>query len=211
MPKKINCIGLVGVPNAGKSALARAIVDAQEDPENWIVIDGYVEHLVDQLDIYIGAEAQYIPNLFLAYEREFQHRIAERTGKNLIVCGTILETISYIAVKVEELSNQVKGDLVKREVLKQLAAAEILAAMLEDTWRYTQIYYLEANPVPRMVTINGEETEDPWAAYYGHVDEAIKEGLSKINRNYFGFNSTVSLEDRLAQALKDITPQETGA
>jgi len=168
-------IGLLGIPGSGKTELATQI--AEHFPRG-IVVDGYAEALSARLDVYIGPQANYIPNLMIAVEREQRERVAIKDHKNkldvMVTCGTVLDTLCYVAMKADAYAQQPKTDLIQRKLFREVSASQTLSIMLEDLWSYSHVFYLP--PGNDLIDIPGGEPEVAGPFLEG-VDDILRLGL----------------------------------
>lgn len=136
-------IGLIGVPGSGKTKLANAIKRALPE-DNFIIIDKYVDKLASQMKMNQGIDASYIPNLHIAVHREQEVRKQYLNEKNLIVCGTIFDTLCYTGFYAETVAQSPIDDELKNfSIQREVNAAQLFAYLCVDTLNaMTNLFYL---------------------------------------------------------------------
>lgn len=187
-------VGLIGVPGSGKSDLAYGVASNED-----VVIDGYVEDLASSLDMHITYQSTYIPNLMVVFQRETSERMATVNGRGKdavrITCGTILDSLAYAAVKVENYANSPKTDLTRRQLFREMSAAQVISIMLEDLWEYDHLFYL---PPPA-------DLDSP---HLQRVNETIQAGMQKWNIPAVDLSGK-KISDRLTAFYETIHSKET--
>lgn len=170
---------ILGIPGSGKSELATALAEQiveEKLTESLAVVDRYAEELSDNLNVYVGMNASYIPHVMISIAREVAERNCERQGIDTITCGSILDSLAHLAVRVEILAQSPKTDLRDRHIYKEMSGANLLATMIEDVWRYNRAYYL-APPAGWALEIPGQDrTEIEYALM---IDNALQVGIAK--------------------------------
>ncbi len=197
--KPLPRIGLIGVPGSGKTAVASKLSELGFD-----VIDNYAPDLAKSYDIYIGPHAQYISNLFIAQDRELEERSWDLgpQGKGRVTCGTLLDTLAYLAAKVEVYSQAPKTDLNARRLYREMSAAQVVSLMMEELWRYTHTFYLPLNP-DALIDVPGAEPEPP-GEFLRTVDVAINTGIMKWRIPATTLPLGMSAAERVETILKSL-------
>jgi hypothetical protein len=135
-------IGLIGVPTSGKTKLANAIKRAFPE-KKYIIIDKYVEKLSPQLKMSTGFDATYIPNLHIAINREQEMRKAFLAGQNVIVCGTVFDTLCYTGFYAETVAQSADEDIKNFSLQREINAAQLFAYLCIDTLNVVNnLFYL---------------------------------------------------------------------
>jgi hypothetical protein len=94
-------IGILGAPEAGKSAFASQLAQTLSEKTTVVVVDEYVNDLTQETGYAYGIFASYPQNLQVQLVRWTAEQIVEHDGHDiLITVGTIYESILYTAAKV---------------------------------------------------------------------------------------------------------------
>lgn len=192
-------IGLVGVPGSGKTKLANAIKRAMPD-EKFAIVDGYVERNQDALQMSVGVEATYLPNLHIAVEREKEIRRLVIEERNFIVCGTIFDTLCYTGFHAEVIANS-PGDEEKKQglLMREMTAAQMFAYLAVDSFiNFTHLFYLPVTDPDLLVVIPypNDKTEAPPEVQA--LDKTLQDALRR-----YGDPATV-LKDKHHQNVKTV-------
>lgn len=142
---------VTGAPGAGKSELAAAIA-AEYGMD---VIDGYAQDLKDDMDIALGFDASYVPNLMVAMEREKADHKARRTmDRDVVVVGSLLETFCYAGIRAEYLGQQIQTPQQQGALNRELQSMQVLGIMIQDLLKFQYIFYLK---LPAEIIVPGQE------------------------------------------------------
>lgn len=147
----LKIISLIGAYGTGKSVLADAIADEYGEFE---IVDGYVEDLEEFLGISLGFNASYIPNLMVAFEREKADHAARLTRKNVIVVGSLVDTLAYAALMAEYHSRQLQTPQQQAILQREVTGAQFLHLMTQDVMIYTHYFYVK---IPPQIEVPGQE------------------------------------------------------
>lgn len=191
-------IGIMGVPNSGKTALAWELAE-KYDPR-YVVIDGYAQALATEMDISLGLFATYIPNTMVAMEREKAEYKVQTAGVSTITVGTMMESIAYASLQVEQLSNREKTAEQQNKVYKEVTGAQLVALMAQDSFRYHRVFYL---PLPPHIEVPGQE--DKYEHWQRALDNAIVEGIDKFSINAVILTGTLEQRaDKASEVLDEL-------
>lgn len=171
-------IGLIGAPNSGKTKLANAI--KRNFPEkNFVIIDKYAERLGESLGMTIGYNTTYIPNMHIAITREQETRKAYLADKNVIVCGTVFDTLCYTGFYAESVANGADEDIKEFSLQREVNAAQMFAYMTIDTLNIvSHLFYL---PVTDTESLLATPVSDPEAVPSEReiLDKTMQEALRR--------------------------------
>lgn len=172
-------IGLIGVPGSGKTKLANAIKRAFPE-NNFVIIDKYVEKLSDQFKMGIGVNATYVSNLHIAVSREQETRKNYLAEKNIIVCGTIFDTLCYTGFYAETIAQSPIEDEVKSfSIQREVSAAQVFAYFCVDTLSVANnLFYL---PITDPESFAAISVQNPKAETGENevLDKAMQEALRR--------------------------------
>jgi hypothetical protein len=138
-------IGLIGVPGAGKSALAYTLQEAWpkfREPLDVLrprVIDEYAPEEANRCDLAKGFESDYLFNLHVALERARQERLS---GNGYISCGTVFDTAAYQALVGVERMKYINDAERVDEIARMEAIMKMFGVLYMDTVKYDHIFYL---------------------------------------------------------------------
>lgn len=144
-------IGLVGIPGAGKSALAETLKNAILHQEfsgcancytPVAVIDDYVQQAEEESLLAMGFMASYVGNVQVAMTRANLERKAIEDNKAVITCGTLLETSVYSATQHYETLKLDDEDSQPDTMRRIEGSTKYLACMYMDTFKYDHVFYL---------------------------------------------------------------------
>lgn len=174
-------VGIIGVPGSGKSRFAGSLKRAM--PElSFSVVDGYAEKLKDKMQMSLGIESTYLPNIHIASAREQEIRKAVLEERNAIVCGTMFDTLCYTGFHAEIIANAPGTQDEKSSVLmREMTAAQMFAYMAIDSFAsFDHMFYLPITDPELLVAISSREDE---AAPPGEL-EALDKTLQDALRRY---------------------------
>jgi len=171
-------IGLMGVPGAGKTKLANAVKRALPEYK-FIVCDKYAEKIGEEMDMQIGIEATYLPNLHIATKREQEVRKLVLEEKNYILCGTTFDTLCYAGFHAEVLASSA-GDQEKKTglLMREMTAAQLFAYMAIDLFSFTHVFYLPVTD-PDLLVVIPYETELKVSPEMQALDKTLQDALRR--------------------------------
>lgn len=152
-------IALVGAPGVGKSRLAQAIADelvradgSCDDCNTPIgIVDDYPLVVRDQGEYEIGLNGGYMATVSIAVQRYNMERKFgyDGTTKTMIVCGTIIESATYLAQHFERTLAVKNSEEEKFEEIKRFEACIGMTALLYmDTFKYDKAFYIPPVEAP---------------------------------------------------------------
>lgn len=173
-------IGVIGVPGSGKSRFASAIKKAMPD-KNFAIIDGYVDKLSRKLEMAVGVEATYLPNLHIASAREQEIRRYHLEDRNFVLCGTIFDTLCYAGFHSEIIASSAGDQDEKTSVLaREISAAQTFAYMCVDTYsQFTHLFYLPVTDPELLVAVSNRENPDLPPTEVEAMDKTIQDALRR--------------------------------
>lgn len=184
----------MGAPGSGKSALAQQLCDPiKEKYGSTQIVDNYIETIENRSDVMMSQWASYLGNLQVAIGRFEHERFAASNGaKNIITCGTIVETIVHNAVLSHMANEPIADDdpMKFQNYLRTSMSMEFLGLIFKDTWNYDVALYL-----PLLDT-----EEDSWP---DSLDKSILFCCKELKVEYEALDGPI--EGRKDMALKLIT------
>lgn len=193
-------IGLVGVEGSGKSRVANALRKALPQ-HDFLVIDGYANKLGKALEMPLGPTSPYIANVHIATAREQELRKAMLAQRNIIVCGTMFDTLCHTGYYVELMREQPVPQNENRDLQRELMWAQSLAIMTVDTLpSLTHAFYLPVTDPDLLLPYPLKKNEEPG------VPHALDKIYQLANRKYNDFAKTLlgSVNSKVDQIVKDL-------
>lgn len=173
-------IGIIGVPGSGKTRLASAIKRAL--PEySFVVIDDYAEKLQKKLDMSLGIESTYLPNMHIASAREQEIRKLVLEDKNGIVCGTMFDTLCYTGFHAEIIANSPGAQDEKNGFLmREMTAAQLFAYLAIDSFMsFDLMFYLPVTSPDLLVAVANKDDETKPPGEVEALDKTIQDALRR--------------------------------
>ncbi len=137
-------IALIGAPRSGKTALAEELTQKLPD---YIIVDGYAQHVSRYCDIALGPWANYIGNMMVASERMKEEVACIRKEQQFIACGTLIETMAYASM------GSVNND--KVAYARAAAFMPFIGVLWSETWDYDGAFFLhvaeDAKPLHKQI------------------------------------------------------------
>lgn len=125
-------IGLIGGPEAGKTALAKYI---QKEYKDYALVDDYVKRLSDRTGTAFGPFANHLGNIQIAIER-LNCELEAPGADNFITCGTLIETLAYDAsYSVSSMNERIERARVS-------VTMDFFGMMMQDTYLYDRLFFL---------------------------------------------------------------------
>jgi hypothetical protein len=153
---KLFKIAILGAPGAGKTKVARKVVQLLQDPEpKWIVVDGYVNQMIKQTGIQFGAKSNFPQNLSVITTRWTKEAEAYNKGLSSITCGSIYESILYSTFAT--MFRSPDEQQIVRDQLFNNVMMQALGAIEGTTYDYDAMFFIPLNP---KVAKNAEGTWD---------------------------------------------------
>lgn len=173
-------IGLIGVPGSGKTKLANAIKRSFPE-DNYVIIDKYAEKMGKSLEMNIGIDASYIPNMHIAVFRENETRKNYLADKNVIVCGTAFDTLCYTGFYAETVAQSPVEDNIKDFSLqREVAAAQVFAYFCIDTLNVmSALFYLPVTDPESLAALPFGKEKDSVPTEKEILDKAMQEALRR--------------------------------
>lgn len=172
-------IGLIGAPGSGKTALG----DRLASELGLELIDEYVYALEDETDYVYGKYATYAGNIHIGLRR---HAI-ERCTPYYVTCGTMIDTVTYMAAKVSIAEDQ-------PDARRLTGGLVVLGCMVEDMMDYDHLFLLPSQP------------GDPFLA---EVAQGLEEAVDLFHVD-FTLLDQPTIEERVEKALAHINgPEDT--
>lgn len=173
-------IAVIGVPGSGKSRFASALKRALPE-ENLSIIDGYADKLQEKLNMTVGVEATYLPNLHIASFREQEVRKNILEDKNFICCGTMFETLCYGGFHAEIIANASGSVDEKNGVLmREITAAQLFAYLTIDSFvSFNHIFYLPITDPKLLVAVSSKEDESKPPGEIEALDKTLQDALRR--------------------------------
>lgn len=182
-------IALVGVPGAGKSRIARKL----EKEFGFPVIDGYVDRLESQIDKSLGFNADFIPNLGVAYERLFREWEVLKDEDSYIICGTVLESACYTSIWAASTMHLAESQIIQRQSIN--AIMDIFGIITVENWAYDLVFYL---PPPQDAT----ELEN-------RLDFSIRDGFAMLGIDHVPLTDDDRVEQASTIVKEHLEPEPT--
>lgn len=173
-------IGIIGAPGAGKTRFASALKRSMPE-NNFLVIDGYADKLNQKLEMSLGIEASYLPNVHIASLREQEVRKAVIEERNFIVCGTMFETLCYSGFHTEVIANGPGTNEQKNTILmREVTAAQMFAYMAIDTSQsFTHLFYLPITDPNLILAISKKDNPNEPPGENEAFDKTIQDALRR--------------------------------
>lgn len=175
-------IAILGAPGSGKSGFAsKLMAELNTKPKrfgNYRVVDKYIDKLQKQTGFNLqGASATIPQNFQILFERWTAEQKAALGGNNIIVCGSIYESILYAAIRVNnEVMREVPGATsTARATMQGLAMIE---AEISD---HDLFFYLP---------LKDKVKEQKGKSYDTVVDEKLPEVVSGYFKELIGLTGT---------------------
>ena len=184
-------VGVIGVPGSGKTKFANALKRAFAE-NNIIVIDGYADKISQKLEMTLGLDAAYLPNVHISSVREQEVRKAIIEDKNFILCGTMFDTLCYSGFHTELIANSPGGEEEKNAILiREVAASQVFAYLAIDTFSsFTHMFYLPITDPELFLAVSKKDNENELPGEPEALDKTIQDALRR-----FGNPATV-LKDK---------------
>lgn len=163
-------IAFIGAPGAGKSELAKAVAEKYEDGDQIVVVDDYVSHITDDMNIAVGVFGNYFVNLLIYFERWKAERVAFQTGKNAIICGSDIDSFIYAHMGVEALQHEITTPQTEQLQARANNALVMHQMLMTDFFRKSLVYYL---PRPEKLVVPGQDV-DPNEHFDKRIDDKIR-------------------------------------
>jgi len=170
-------IALTGAPGSGKSRVARKL----EKEFGFPVIDGYVDRLESRTDISLGFNADFVPNLGVAYERLFREWEVLKDEDSYILCGTVLESACYTSIWAATTMHLAPDQISQRQAIN--AFMDTLGIITVENWNYDLVFYL---PPP-------QDAND----LAKRLDYSLRDGFAILGIDHVPLTD----EDKVAQAI----------
>lgn len=173
-------IGVVGVPGSGKSRFAGSLKRAMPEM-SFSIIDGYADRLAEKMQMSLGIESTYLPNVHIASAREQEIRKAVLEEKNAIVCGTMFDTLCYTGFHAEIIANAPGTQEEKSSVLmREMTAAQLFAYMAIDSFAsFDHMFYLPVTDPELLVAISSRDDEEAPPGEVEALDKTIQDALRR--------------------------------
>lgn len=187
-------IGLIGARGSGKSAFSQAL--AKETGST--ILDEYVEDFQKQTGLAAAQYGTYIVNMEIAMYRlvlEQEHFKGGSENRDLITCGTLLDTSIYLALNAAALANTGQGNFENNLAQDKRSNATMhwFGMMRTDAWQYDHTFYLPLGD-------KRDPEKDSVAAIF---DDHVIEACETFRIPFFLLDQS-SEEERVAAALKYI-------
>lgn len=202
-------IAIIGVPGSGKTRFASALKRALPEYQ-FQVVDGYVEKLQQKMQMSIGVESTYLPNLHIASYREQEARRLTLEDKNFIVCGTMFDTLCYTGFHAEIIANA-SGDKDEKNgvLMRELTAAQLFAYLTIDSFAlYTHVFYLPITNPDLLVAVSSRDDDNQPPGEMEIFDKTLQDALRR-----YGNPATVLKEKHsknVQQAIEIIKSGKNG-
>lgn len=173
-------IAIIGVPGSGKSRLASAIKRALPEHQ-FQVVDGYAEKLQQKLEMSLGVESTYLPNLHIASYREQEARRLCLEDKNFIMCGTMFDTLCYTGFHAEIIANA-SGDRDEKNgvLMRELTAAQLFAYLTIDSFAtYNYVFYLPITDPNLLVAVSNRDDDNKPPTEMEVFDKTLQDALRR--------------------------------
>jgi len=173
-------VGVIGAPGAGKTRFASALKRGLPE-ENLLVIDGYADKLNQRLEMSVGIESSYLPNVHISSLREQEVRKASLEDRNFIVCGTMFETLCYAGFHTEIIANGPGTEDQKNTILmREVTAAQMFAYMAIDTSQsLTHLFYLPITDPALIIAISKKDNINEPPGEHEAFDKTIQDALRR--------------------------------
>jgi energy-coupling factor transporter ATP-binding protein EcfA2 len=173
-------IAVIGVPGSGKTKFASSLKRAL--PEyNFSILDGYAEKLQQKLNMSLGVEATYLPNVHISSVREQEIRKMILEDKDFIVCGTMFDTLCYAGFHAEMIANASGSVDEKNGVLmREITAAQLFAYLTIDSFvSFSHIFYLPVTDPELLVAITNKDDPEKPPGEVESLDKTIQDALRR--------------------------------
>jgi hypothetical protein len=173
-------IGVIGVPGSGKSRFAGSLKRAMPEM-SFSIVDGYAEKLANRLDMSLGIESTYVPNIHIASYREQEIRKSTLENKNTIVCGTMFDTLCYTGFHAEIIANAPGTQEEKSSVLmREMTAAQLFAYLAIDSFAsFDHMFYLPITDPELLVAISSRDDKDAPPGEMEALDKTLQDALRR--------------------------------
>lgn len=190
-------IALVGAPTAGKTALAKQVLQALSD-RNVAIVDDYIEDIQDRSDNTLGHFASYLGNLQAAIGRWEAERVVIRDADPdiMVTCGTVIESGVYNAIQALIQHQSEDGSLTLRTLQndkRSSVSMTLLGIISNDTFDYDHTFYLP---------LSAEEKELDGSKWNAIVDDHIIESAEAMNVKLTTLSTNP--DEQLATVLQEI-------
>lgn len=166
-------IAILGAPGSGKTKVARKAVKLLNEPTNdWAVVDGYVDKLINDTGISYGAFANFPQNLSVITTRWIKEEESRRQGRNTLTCGSIYESILYTTFTTM-FSSPDEGTMMREDMFNGIMM-QALGAIEKTTYEYDAMFLLHYDKK------TFDAKHDTWEQV---VDAKLPEVLSGFNKN----------------------------
>lgn len=190
---------LVGAPESGKTELAQQVATALDECG---IVDDYIPVVENRSNITMGHFATYIGNMMCALGRLEAERDASRHWKNLVICGSLLETSVYQAINAYTHNVNNANNAAFREASDKRASVTMawLSLLRMDAWEYDLVFYL-----PQSEDFKADD-ENKWSSV---VDDQIQAAAEALEVEMIALPT--SRDDRVALVLQKVKELEDEA
>jgi hypothetical protein len=123
----------MGAAGSGKSEVAAKIATW----EDYLILDKYIESLVNEINIAIEGNNWYFTNLLIMAHREIHERKLLKRGKNFITVGTVFDTLAYqgeVADQAVENAENVTNELTLGKMHRESHATIVAGFFAQDSF-----------------------------------------------------------------------------
>ena len=175
-----NRIAIIGVPGSGKTKFASALKRALPE-QNFLVFDNYAQKLKQKLNMSLGVDATYLPNLHISSVREQEIRKMVLNDQNFIVCGTMFDTLCYTGYHAEIIANSSGSTDEKNGVLmREITAAQLFAYLVIDSFAvFNYIFYLPITDPELLVAVANKDNPSKKPNEDEGMDKTIQDALRR--------------------------------
>lgn len=164
-------IALIGAPTSGKTELADALQAKLADQfPGIVVVDNLSQRLVDN-GYEVSQEGDFRTSLMLTALQLDQERSAP---SHSIVCGTLVQRLAEIGVKIDHIGNRVKRIPTatnKRALSIENIMGHLLAFVLAEEFQYHFMFYLPLKDSTDLYVPGDVESEED---YNKKIDASIR-------------------------------------
>lgn len=145
------------------------------------IVDGYAEKLASKLDMSLGIESTYVPNLHIASYREQEVRKSVLENKNVIICGTMFDTLCYTGFHAEIIANAPGTQEEKSSVLmREMTTAQLFAYLAIDSYAsFDHMFYLPITDPELLVAISSKDDENAPPGEMEALDKTLQDALRR--------------------------------